>query len=106
MQSVFYMRAINDERLNAAAGDIVYLVAFSIAASMLSITSKYVWVDEYMVKESTKALVIKKDDPENDGILMGGCCCVRGYNISYGYIIRVMWRLAAVIARFVIIALV
>eukprot|EP01084_Bolivina_argentea_P052490 96434_1 len=50
MQSVFVMRAVNDERLNKAAGEILWLVLFSIFASLLSITNKYVWIDEYMMK--------------------------------------------------------
>ena len=108
MQSVFYMRAYNDPYLKQRASSIFLLVAFSIFASLLSITSKYVWVDEYMVKENTKSLIVKEEDliePE-DHECIGRVFCWGTYNISYGYIIRMVWRLAAVSARFVIFALI
>eukprot|EP01084_Bolivina_argentea_P186340 321225_1 len=134
MQSVFVMRAVNDETLKKASGDIFILVLFSIFASLLSITSKYVWIDEVMVKVEAKELMIKKRESEVSDIkalelpkktqtaqtvnkdkgakdtkqmkLVGTCICVPSHNVSYGYIIRVVWRLAAVTARFVIFALI
>eukprot|EP01084_Bolivina_argentea_P231814 390825_1 len=108
MQSVFYMRAKNDPVLNARASSIFYLVAFSIIASLLSITSKYVWLDEFMVKDNTKSLIVKDEDlaESEDHECIRKVICGGKYNVSYGYIIRMLWRLAAVSARFVIFALI
>eukprot|EP01083_Nonionella_stella_P048656 129952_1 len=109
MQSVFIMRSRNDAILREVAGSIGVLVFFSIAASLLSITSKYIWIDEVAVIESATGLMPKKDDwgddPEPE-LLLGKCLCSNSYYISYGYVIRMIWRLSAVSARFVIFALI
>eukprot|EP01084_Bolivina_argentea_P172221 298338_1 len=110
MQSVFVMRAINDKTLDKAAGAIFILVIFSIFASLLSITSKYVWVDEYMVYQYAASITLSDDDiedlEEDEKHFIRKCKCYPKYYVSWGYIIRVMWRLAAVISRFVIFALI
>eukprot|EP01084_Bolivina_argentea_P172222 298342_1 len=110
MQSVFVMRAINDETLDKAAGAIFILVIFSIFASLLSITSKYVWVDEYMVYQYAASITLSDDDiedlEEDEKHFIRKCKCYPKYYVSLGYIIRVVWRLAAVISRFVIFALI
>eukprot|EP01084_Bolivina_argentea_P052488 96430_1 len=179
MQSVFVMRALNDETLAQAAGEISWLVLFSIFASLLSITNKYVWIDEYMMKANTTSLTITEKTfvkraicvscdtkveefkaikttfndegefcrqcnnlsydvvvyvcPNHDYNItdksrdfkkslycrhcydeniqehirdyMMSCCIYSSVNISYGYLIRVLWRLSAVTARFAILAL-
>eukprot|EP01083_Nonionella_stella_P075744 206014_1 len=65
MQSVFLMRALNDPKLKEVAGDIEGLVIFSIIASVMSITNKYVWIDEFMVWHNAKSIYMTektKDD--------------------------------------------
>merc|ERR1712228_164741 len=108
------MRAVNDPQLDAAAGGIVYLVGFSIAASLLSITSKYVWVDEFMVEDNAKSFAIKSDNVDFSGdnydetnwVFQPGRMKKTDYYLSYGYILRWIWRFAAVSARFTILALI
>eukprot|EP01084_Bolivina_argentea_P231815 390835_1 len=103
MQSVFYMRAYNDPYLRTRASGIYILVAISIFASLLSISSKYIWVDEYMVDDQSKSCFVKNRYNMDKFVSK---ISYRGYHISYGYIIRVIWRLSAVGARFVIFALI
>eukprot|EP01084_Bolivina_argentea_P314164 544141_1 len=109
LQSVFYMRAYNDPVLREAAGKIVVLVIISIMAAIISIASKYIWIDEYMVKTEAQYLIVTNIDTSNTDInniaFVGNCFCLPKY-ISYAYIIRVIWRLMAVTARVVIFALI
>eukprot|EP01083_Nonionella_stella_P104523 299674_1 len=166
MQSVFLMRALNDDYLKKSAGDIKELVIFSIFASLLSITNKYVWMDEFMILHNARSMFVTektKDDAlkcsENkdhdmvesaaiewwpctkcgerideqemymqctskcSGMSSSVCLecrdyidsyrdafviplCVASTYISYGYVIRVTWRLCAVLSRFIIFALI
>jgi len=110
MQSVFYMRAYNDPYLRSRASGIYILVGVSIFASLLSIASKYVWVDEWMVDDPSKSCFINNDAYEScrkshEDKFVSKIACYE-YHISFGYIIRVIWRLSAVGARFVIFALI
>eukprot|EP01083_Nonionella_stella_P102687 292297_1 len=106
MQSVFIMRALNDDTLQEVAGHLDWLIFISIIASLLSITSKYVWIDEIAVRESAKTIFPKKEDFNKAEPLLGEWRCLGSHYISYGYIIRMVWRLSAVTARFVIFALI
>ena len=106
MQSVFYMRAYNDPYLKQRESDIFILVGISIIASLLSITSKYVWIDEFMVKENSKTFIVDEDHMDHERVGRVICCKLYACNVSYGYIIRFIWRLSAVSARFVIFALI
>eukprot|EP01083_Nonionella_stella_P102688 292298_1 len=109
MQSVFIMRALNDDTLKKAETNIKGLIFVSIIASLLSITSKYIWIDEIAVRDSAKNIFPKKEDfgekPEPEELL-GQWSCLGSHYISYGYIIRMVWRLSAVTARFVIFAMI
>eukprot|EP01083_Nonionella_stella_P035421 96644_1 len=106
MQSVFIMRALNDDTLQEVAGHLDWLIFISIIASLLSITSKYVWIDEIAVRESAKTIFPKKEDFNKAEPLLGEWRCLGSHYISYGYLIRMVWRLSAVTARFVIFALI
>ena len=106
MQSVFYMRANDDPYLKQRASGMFILVAISIIVSLLSITSKYVWVDEYMVKDNSKTFIVDEDHKDHEWVDRVICCQSYAFNVSYGYIIRFIWRLSAVSARFVIFALI
>ena len=57
-----------------------------------------------MVKPHAKKLIVNHYDGEHDKCASRVCCS--RYGINFGYIIRVIWRLAAVCARFVIFALI
>ena len=61
-----------------------------------------------MIKDNTRTLIVKDEDlvePE-DHECIKKVGCYGTYNISYGFIIRMIWRLSAVSARFVIFALI
>ena len=60
MQSVFMIRSLNDEYLTEIESDIFWLIIISIIASILSITNKYVWIDEYMVIPDCRSLVVSR----------------------------------------------
>lgn len=60
MQSVFVMRSINDPILNDSNDDIAILIFISIFASILSITTKYIWIDEMMVISNCTHLIVSK----------------------------------------------
>ena len=61
MQTVFVIRSVNDDYLRKLesqdGGDVLILIMISIVASLISITNKYVWIDEMMVISNCKSLV-------------------------------------------------
>eukprot|EP01084_Bolivina_argentea_P059522 108715_1 len=87
LQSVFIIRIQNDDKLGGKHD--LYLVVLSLFASMISITTKYVWLDsDCVVTDAT------------DSNFSTECPIVNQY-----YLLRVIWRLCFIIARFAIFTL-
>eukprot|EP01084_Bolivina_argentea_P283608 485773_1 len=88
LQSVFIMRGYNDENLRGNSS--VLLVSISLGASVLSITNKYVWLDEEMFWKDWREAELKPK-----------CPC-----INFRWILRVFWRFSTILTRLIILALV
>ena len=87
LQSVFVIRSYNEPLL--AQGDI-WLISFSILASLVSISNKIVNEDASSFEHESKSLSPKLQFPK----------CV-----SYLYILRVIWRLSDIMSKFAIYVL-
>lgn len=59
LQSVFIIRSFNDEYLLNNEGAIFSLIVLSIVASIFSIASKYVWIDQLMVIEAADSMFFR-----------------------------------------------
>eukprot|EP01084_Bolivina_argentea_P318110 551602_1 len=90
LQSVFIIRSANDPDL-VKAGSNMYLIFFSIIASLFSITGKYVWVDAETFEEEAKSLKPRQKFP--------GC-------VQYWYMVRTIWRMSHVTSRFGVFVLI
>ena len=64
LQTVFVIRSVNDpylsEQESEDGSDVLILIMISIIASLISITNKYVWIDELMVIWQCKHLIKSK----------------------------------------------
>eukprot|EP01083_Nonionella_stella_P086917 241643_1 len=85
LQSVFLIKTRHIDTSSTA------IVALSLAASLLSVTNKYVWFDADSVDPFAKTLDIKKE--------CGSC-------VNYAYVVRIMWRFSLISLRFIIFSLV
>eukprot|EP01084_Bolivina_argentea_P020692 38474_1 len=90
LQSVFIIRSGNDAKL-LEAGSNIYLVMFSVIASLFSISSKFISFDRDYVKEKAKSLKASQQFPD----------C-----IQYWYAIRCIWRMAHIMSRFAVFVLI
>ena len=63
MQSVFMIRSVNDPYLrNLEKGsDLFLLIIISIIASIISVTNKYVWIDDFMVTKNCQSFFISDE---------------------------------------------
>eukprot|EP01084_Bolivina_argentea_P271490 461993_1 len=82
LQSVFIMRGYNDPVLRN--DNTIYLVGFSLLASMLSITNKFIWLDEECVVEDAQQPQLSKKQPF----------------INKWYLLRSIWRFSLLLTRF------
>eukprot|EP01083_Nonionella_stella_P163284 536949_1 len=87
LQSVFLIRSGNHPGLGEEGGSNVTLLLFSVMASLLSISNKFVWLDKHLdsVRDIAKSLKPRRQFP----------LCV-----EYWYIVRALWRLFHVFAKF------
>ena len=97
LQSVFLMRTYNNNSSLLPLADTILLI-LSVAASILSISSKYTRVDRsdstYVTKFSQKLFISSKDGDINS--IPYKCCC---NFISYGYFVHVFWRFGSILSR-------
>eukprot|EP01084_Bolivina_argentea_P272992 464939_1 len=84
LQSVFMIRSWNDLALQDNSS--IELVAASLAASLFSITNKFIWLD--------------KDTTGEDPDWKAGCPCINPL-----YAMRVIWRFSFVATRFCVLSL-
>ena len=89
LQSVFIIRSYNDLQLRDNSS--IELVAASLAASLFSITNKYIWLDEESVEGHNA------DDPK----WRLDFPCVNPW-----YVLRVIWRFSFVATRFCVLSLI
>eukprot|EP01084_Bolivina_argentea_P059891 109410_1 len=87
LQSVFVIRSANEPKLRDT--DIV-LILLSIIASLISISNKFLWIDEEYFNKGAQKLKPQFKFP----------VC-----IQYWYIIRAVWRICDVMVKFVIYVL-
>ena len=62
LQSVFIIRSANDDYLLRNEATVFGLTILSIIASICSITSKYIWIDQFMTINSAKSMFFKAPD--------------------------------------------
>eukprot|EP01083_Nonionella_stella_P256597 879265_1 len=84
LQSVFLIKTQTTD--SSSAG----IVALSLAASLLSVTNKYVWFDADSVMQFARSLQFKKK--------FGSC-------VSYAYVIRIIWRFSLISVRFIMFSM-
>eukprot|EP01083_Nonionella_stella_P223828 797280_1 len=89
LQSVFVIRSENETMLQN--GSNIYLIMFSVIASLLSISNKFVFMDKEQVSSTAGALKPREHFPD----------C-----IQYWYVVRVIWRMFHIMARFCIFVLI
>eukprot|EP01083_Nonionella_stella_P008284 23835_1 len=89
LQSVFIIRGFNDPNLKTNAN--VFLVVLSLAASVVSITNKYVWIDASVY-----------DDKWTEANFKVTKCPF----VNYRWMLRVLYRFSMVFVRFVVLSLV
>eukprot|EP01084_Bolivina_argentea_P019311 35920_1 len=92
LQSVFIIRSANDQAL-LDGGSNISLVLFSVLASLFSISNKFVWVDKNEESVCDRALSLKPRQSFPD--------C-----IHYWYVIRALWRLFHIFAKFAVFTLI
>eukprot|EP01084_Bolivina_argentea_P284002 486575_1 len=90
LQSVFIIRSANDISLKND-GSNISLMLFSVFASLFSISNKFVWADKESIQNTGKSLKPKLSFP--------GC-------VQYYYVVRVLWRLNHVMAKFAVFTLI
>ena len=88
LQSVFIIRSYNDPDI--PEGDL-WLISFSVLASLFSIANKFVVFDETGFKDFAKSLSAKMEFP--------GC-------VNYWYILRVSWRMSDIMSKFALYVLI
>ena len=93
LQSVFIIRSYNDENLR---GDSIWLLLVSVFASLLSITDKFVKVEEDEYAQD------RGRSPKCKDISNGLCCNVQ----TLGYALRVLFRMCHIGSNFTVYVLV
>eukprot|EP01083_Nonionella_stella_P252786 870577_1 len=91
LQTVFIIRGYNNQSLKESSS--VTLVVLSLAASVLSITNKFVWIDRPVYTEYWR-------DPRTKS---GGGC---PFGINYRWILRILYRFSMIFVRFVGLSLI
>eukprot|EP01084_Bolivina_argentea_P065915 120169_1 len=92
LQSVFIIRSANDQSL-LDGGSNLGLILFSVLASLFSISNKFVWVDKTFESVCDRAISLKPRQSFP-------------YCIHYWYVIRALWRLFHIFAKFAVFTLI
>ena len=87
LQSVFLIRSLNDPTLKQDANNI--LIGTSLIASLLSITTKFGFVDGEDVREEAESAKLSTSRPY----------------IQHWYVCRILWRFCAITTRFMVLSL-